>query len=74
MILHIKVVPNAKKDRIGEKTGDYLKIFISAPPVDNKGNIHLINFLSKKYKAKKSMITIVRGERSHYKTVKIEGI
>ncbi len=72
MILNIKVIPNSKKDRIGEKTGDVLKIYVTAPPVDNKANKHLILFLSKYYHIKKSMITIIKGEKSRYKTIRIK--
>ncbi len=70
-ILNIKVIPNAKKDKIGDRIGEYLKVYITAPPVDNKANKHLIQFLSKEYNVKKSSIEIVKGERSQYKTVKI---
>ncbi len=68
-ILNIKVIPNAKKDRIGEKTNGFLKVYITAPPVDNKANKHLIKFLSKEYNINRSKINIIKGQRSQYKTI-----
>ncbi len=71
-ILKFKVIPNAKKDKMGEQLGEYTKVYITASPVDNKANKHLIQFLSRVYHVSKSKIAIMQGEKSHYKTVQIE--
>ncbi|MDD5178250.1 MAG: DUF167 domain-containing protein [Candidatus Nanoarchaeia archaeon] len=49
--LNIKVKPNSKKNEINLKDGIY-EIKIKAPPEDNKANLELIKFLSKKFNTK----------------------
>lgn len=71
MILKIKVIPNAKKDRQGEELNGYRKVYITAPPVDNKANEHLIKFLSELHQVPKSRIRILQGHNSHYKTIEL---
>ncbi len=71
-ILKIKVIPNSKKNKIGEFTGEYKKIHITAPPIENKANKELIKFLSKTYKIKKSSIKIIKGEKNQYKVIEIK--
>lgn len=70
-ILKLKVITNAKKDKMGEMIGEWQKIYISAPPVENKANKRLINFLSRLYKTNKTNISIIKGEHTHFKIVKI---
>lgn len=71
MRINIKVVPNAPRDRWGEESGGLIKIYITAPPVDNKANEHLIRFLAGYFGRPRSRIRILRGLRSRIKTVEI---
>ncbi len=54
--------------------GGPLKIKLTAPPVDGKANAALIAFLAKKLGIAKSLITILRGETSRRKSLKIDGM
>ncbi len=74
VILFVKVIPNSKKNKIGDIYNNRLKLYISAPPVDNKANKEIINFLRKLLKVSKSDITITSGEKSHNKNIKIQNI
>ncbi|MDD5067166.1 MAG: DUF167 domain-containing protein [bacterium] len=74
MVIKIKVIPNAPKDKIGDRMGEFTKVYITAPPVDNKANLHLVSFLSGQYKVSRSRIRIIRGEKSPYKTVEVSGM
>jgi len=70
-IIHVQIIPNAKKNTILEEQPDFLKIKLSAPAIEGKANNALIEFLSAHYKCPKSLITLVRGQKSRHKTIKI---
>lgn len=72
-IMNIKVVPNAKKKEVIQAV-DYLKIKVTAPPVEGKANKVLIDVLAEHFNVKKSAIKIIKGEKSRDKVVMIEGI
>jgi uncharacterized protein (TIGR00251 family) len=48
-------------------------IRISAPPVDGKANAALITFVAKTIGVPKGAVTIVRGETSRNKVIRVEG-
>ncbi len=68
LVLHIS--PNASKNEF-IKTGDGIKVKITALPVDGKANKALIEFLSKQFKIPKSSIEILKGQSSKDKTLLI---
>ncbi len=68
-IFEVKVKPNARENKILEKTGNKLKVAVNAPAQEGKANQELIKFLSKKLKAK---VEIIRGKTSSRKIVRIE--
>ncbi|MCK5534364.1 DUF167 domain-containing protein [bacterium] len=70
MLLKVRVIPNAKKNRVKEENG-YLKVYLSAPPIEGKANKMLIRILSVFFKSKKNKITIVKGEKSQDKLVEV---
>jgi len=71
MILEIKVVANAPKNRIKEENGRY-KVYITAPAVDGKANKKLIDFLAEHFDVKKSGILIKSGLHSKHKIIVID--
>ncbi len=71
LLLRIKVQPKASKDELSEILGDYLKVRITAPPVDGKANKHLIAFLAKTFKVAKSNVELISGETGREKRIKI---
>lgn len=68
MTLNIKVKPNAPETKIISQAGDDLVIAVAAPAEDNKANVELIKFLTKKFGAD---VRIVRGLKSKNKIVKL---
>ena len=68
LIVNIKISPNAKKNEIINE-GEFVKVKITAQPVDGKANKALIEFLSKNFKIPKTSIKILKGETSKEKTV-----
>ncbi len=68
IIVNIKISPNAKKNEIINE-GEFVKVKITAQPIDGKANKALIEFLSKNFKIPKTSIKILKGETSKEKTV-----
>ena len=66
IIIEVKVVPNSSKNSISVEE-DFLKIKLTAVPVDNKANKALIDYLSKLLKIPKNSIILLRGATSKHK-------
>jgi len=69
----IKVVPNAKKNRIVEELSR-LKVYVTAPAVDGKANKALIESLADHFGIKKKDISILFGEKSRDKIIGITSV
>lgn len=68
LIAKIKIVPNSSKNDIIIED-EFVKIKVTAQPIENKANKALVEFLSKQLKVPKSDIEIVKGEISKDKTI-----
>tara|TARA_Y100001960_G_C14759257_1_gene873059 strand:+ start:1530 stop:1766 length:237 start_codon:yes stop_codon:yes gene_type:complete len=78
MLLHVKLTPNAKADKIDgtytdENGQEYIKVYTTAIPEDNKANKQLIKIISKEYKVAKSSIELIKGHKARLKTLEIRG-
>lgn len=73
-IIQIKVSPGSKQNKLQGFEGDFLKIKLTAPAFGGQANDRLLGFLSDSLSLPKSGISIIRGERSRYKQVKIVGM
>ena len=76
-ILEVRVIPKAKKNLIKKEAGTLtgtsrLKVYLTSPAMEGKANKALIEALSKYFGVKKSQISIVKGEKSRDKFVKID--
>ena len=71
LLLHIYVQPKAKKDELVAEYGDNLKIRITALPIDNKANKHLLKFLAKTFAVPNSHVKLMKGKNQRAKRVKI---
>lgn len=67
------IQPKASKNMVVGFFNNNLKIKIQSPPVDGKANQALIKFFSKSLKIAASNISIVAGEQSRTKVIKILG-
>ena len=71
--VEIRLHPRGGRDQVmGERDGAVL-IRISAPPVDGKANAALITFVAKTVGVPKGAVTIVRGETSRNKVIRVAG-
>ena len=70
MKLNIRVVPNAKADKLVQEPGR-IKVYLRAPAVEGKANEALIEFLADHFNTKKKGIKIIAGAKSREKLVDI---
>lgn len=68
LIIKVKIVPNSSKNDLVLEN-EFIKIKITAQPIENKANQALIEFLSKRFKIPKTKIEILKGNTSKEKTV-----
>ena len=71
LILHLRIQPRAAHDEIAGPLGNTLKIRLTAPPVDGKANAQLRKFLSEQCGVAKSQVTVLSGDTSREKRVRI---
>jgi uncharacterized protein (TIGR00251 family) len=72
--LEIRVIPRAGRSGFGGLRDGALLVRLAAAPVDGAANDELIAVLSKTLRIPKRDITIVSGERSRSKRIRIAGI
>lgn len=73
-ILEIKAVPNAPRSEIVGWLGDALKIKLKAPPVEGRANAELCAFLAEQLQLPKRAVTVLTGETSRQKRVRLDGL
>jgi len=71
LILSCRLQPKASKDEFTNLGQGQLKIRITAPPVDGKANRHLVKYLARQFKVPQDRVTIMSGENSRVKRIKI---
>ncbi len=68
--IKVKVIPNAKKNKVLEENGEF-KVYVKDSPIDGKANKALIELLAQHFKVKKGVVRIIRGEKSREKVIEI---
>lgn len=75
LLLLLHVQPGARRTEVagvhGEAAEARLKIRLAAPPVDGKANAELLRFLAEAFGVPARAVTLVGGETSRRKTVRI---
>lgn len=67
---NIRVTPKASSARIAIQ-GGAIRIYVAAPPVDGEANEAVITLLAKAMGLPKSALTIVSGQTSRYKRIRV---
>jgi uncharacterized protein (TIGR00251 family) len=73
-VVAVRVIPRSPRSRVDGLRGDAVLIRLAAPPVEGAANEALVAFLSDVLDLPRRNITIVSGERSRDKRVRIEGL
>ena len=69
----VRVTPRAHKNEIAGVQGEALKIKLAAPPVEGAANTALCEFLAEQLGVRKSAVTLVAGQTSRNKVVRVQG-
>lgn len=70
MILHIKVKPGSKQNRLIVKNNEIV-CSVKAPPVEGKANEELIKYLAELFNVSKSSVMLLKGSESRFKKIEI---
>lgn len=72
--LQVRLKPRAKNDRLTVLPGGLIDVAVTSPPVDDRANGHLIEFLSDRLGVPKRSISVIVGGHSRNKVVEVEGM
>ena len=72
--LELKTIPNAPRDQVAGWLGDALKVKVHAPALDGRANEALLEFLAAELGLPKRAVTLVRGDKSRHKVVRLDGL
>lgn len=73
LVLTLHIQPGAKQTAFAGLHGEAMKIRLAAPPVDGKANAALCAFLADFCGVPKSAVTLLSGETSRAKRVRVAG-
>lgn len=71
LLLQVQVQPRASHDAVAGVIGDYVKIRITAPPVEGKANEHLIAYVARLFGVPKKSVKLEHGRTSKRKVLRI---
>ncbi len=70
----VQVIPRSSRDAVAGVQGDVLRVKLTAPPVEGAANAALIEFLARQLDVRRSAVSIVGGNRSRSKLIRVEGV
>ena len=73
VIIEVKTVPGAKKQRISVDTVADIRCYVTAQAQDNKANEALITLLADALDIPKRAVTILAGHTARHKRLQIDG-
>jgi uncharacterized protein (TIGR00251 family) len=73
----VKVHPRARKTAVtgifGEGPDAAVKVALSAPPVEGRANVALVEFFAEVFGVSRSSVTVISGAQSRNKVIRISG-
>jgi uncharacterized protein (TIGR00251 family) len=72
--IRARLTPRASRDEVLGFEGEVLRVRVKAPPVEGRANEAVLRLLAKVLRVSRSSLTIVRGQASRDKIVKVEGL
>lgn len=74
VVFSIQVLPRSSQCKVAGVQGDFLKIKLTAPPVDGRANEEATRFLAGIFGVKREQVQILGGLKSKKKIVMIKDI
>lgn len=72
--LTIRLQPRARRNAIGEERDGVLRVSVAAAAVDGQANAALCKLIAKRAGVARGRVSVVRGERSREKVVRVVGV
>ena len=69
----IFVTPRARREAVGGRHGDALRVSVKAPPVDGKANAACVQILAEAFGVRRGDVEIHPGSRGRRKRVRVRG-
>ena len=73
-LIRLRVQPRASRERLEGVRDGYVRLCLTAPPVDGAANAACIAFLAKLLDMSRAQICIRAGEKSRHKLLHITGM
>jgi uncharacterized protein len=70
----VRVQPRARRNAIIGELGDAIKLALTAPPVEGKANDACIGFFADVLQVPRSAVSIIAGQTSRNKVIRVTGI
>jgi uncharacterized protein (TIGR00251 family) len=70
----VRLQPRAKRNAIVDERDGVLRVSVAAAPVDGQANAALCKLIAKRAGIARGRVSVVRGERSREKVVRVEGL
>lgn len=74
VVISVRVVPRAARSGLAGTRGGAVLVRLHSPPVEGAANAELIEVMAKAFQVPKRAISIVAGDHSRQKRVRIAGI
>lgn len=74
VVLTVRVIPRGGRAGIAGTRGDALLVRLQSPPVDGAANAELVSLLADRLDVSRRSVSIVSGERSRTKRIRISGV
>jgi hypothetical protein len=74
VVIDVRVIPRAGRSGLAGTRGEAVLVRLHAPPVEGAANAELIEVIAKVLDVPRAAVSIVGGERSRQKRVRVAGI
>ena len=68
----VRVTPGSSKPRVEEQSDGTFRVYVSASPDKGKANSEMLRSIAKHFGVRGSAITIIRGQASREKLLRID--
>lgn len=72
--IEVKTTPNAPRTEITGWLEGVLKVKVHAPALEGQANAALLEFFAEKLALPRRAVTLVRGDKSRLKVVRLDGV